>query len=254
MNSLTVEKTVYRPVTCERCGCAYGYHLSAKATGTIRQPHGLAGGFKRLIERDVHDQNLRDEAYGAVYRKLNATHRFVACPKCRWYQRKMSRTYGLRRLLWMHYGGIALLVSACASAFIAFMLLDSRYAVERQVASIGACVAALLALVGGGLLYLRYKRAGLYDLNANYPNHLAPFPGEPDGIICRPSNPYLQEGITDDLGGWYVARDGKRFGPYSWNQLYDLAFTGKLHGDDHVIAPDGPDWMEARSISELGLQ
>jgi hypothetical protein len=106
----------------------------------------MAGGLKRLIERDVHDQNLRDEAYGAVYRKLNATHRFVACPKCRWYQQKMSRAYGLQRLVWMHYGGVALLISASAATFIAFTMLNSTDVMEGQVASapIGSRRGALL--------------------------------------------------------------------------------------------------------------
>jgi hypothetical protein len=166
----------------------------------------------------------------------------------------MSRAYGLQRLVWMHYGGVALLISASAAAFIAFTMLNSTDVMEGQVASICAWAAALLALVGGAILYFRYKRVRRYDLNANYPDHRVPFPGEPDAIICRPSNPFLEEGIADESEGWYVARNGKRFGPFSWNQLYDLARAGELRGDDDIVAPDRADWVEARSISDLGLQ
>jgi hypothetical protein len=215
----------------------------------------MAGKLKRLIERDVHDQNLRDAAYGAAYRKL-AEHRSVACPKCRWYQRKMSRAYGMRRLVWMYYCGIGLLALAGAAVYVMFMFQDSK-AVDREQVKIWwdcAMAAPTLAVAGGTLLYVRKVCAGRYDLNTNYPNHIAPLTGEPDAIVCRPPNPYFNDGIDDDKSGWFAARDGKRSGPYSWNQLYDLAFAGKLRRQDYVIPPDAAAWVEAWTISELGIK
>jgi hypothetical protein len=249
MEKLTVQKTIIRFVTCERCGCAYEYYVLARNTISVERPKGITGNLADLIENDARNQDLRTYAYSAIHEKL-AIHRAVACPECRWYQPNMSRAYGLRRLMWAYYIGVTWLVVSGAMALGMIELTGPATDDAWEICAWGMPVVATL---GGVLLYLRHVCAARYNLNAEYPNHIAPLAGEPLAIR-RPLSPKIVEGTGGDAGVWYAARGGRQFGPYSWNELYDLAVTGKLLGDDYVVAPNAVDWVEARTISELGLQ
>src|SRR5579859_6975340 len=53
------------------------------------------------------------------------------------------------------------------------------------------------------------------------------------------------------MSQWYYARAGQTFGPFSDEQLRDLARTGKLLPDDLVSQPGAAQWHPAGSIRGL---
>src|SRR4051812_39155102 len=110
----TVAKRVFKAVTCERCGCKYGYHISA--TGSVWGSRSTLG-----IADDHLDKVDRERAFASVYRSLNSMTRLVACPKCGWYQEKMVIGARNRYKGWMSSAGIFSL--SISGVLLAFMLL-----------------------------------------------------------------------------------------------------------------------------------
>lgn len=55
--------------------------------------------------------------------------------------------------------------------------------------------------------------------------------------------------MTQD--GWYVARDGKRSGPVTFDRLKQLAAAGKVQGDDLVWSDGMEQWVRADAQPEL---
>ncbi len=53
----------------------------------------------------------------------------------------------------------------------------------------------------------------------------------------------------DDV--WYLTRDGKRFGPYPFAQLRELADSGQLAPDDLVWQQGGTNWLAASQVPGL---
>jgi len=52
--------------------------------------------------------------------------------------------------------------------------------------------------------------------------------------------------------GWYHAISGTTTGPFSWEELWDMAAAGELRGSDPVWHEDyGEDWIRAGSVPEL---
>jgi hypothetical protein len=52
-------------------------------------------------------------------------------------------------------------------------------------------------------------------------------------------------------GNWYFARDKQKLGPFSWNQLRQLAAFGLLQRADHVLEEGTPRWREAAVVEGL---
>jgi hypothetical protein len=50
---------------------------------------------------------------------------------------------------------------------------------------------------------------------------------------------------------WYFARQKQKLGPFSWDQLRQLAAVALLHGDDHVWQEGTPRWREAGTVEGL---
>lgn len=50
---------------------------------------------------------------------------------------------------------------------------------------------------------------------------------------------------------WYFARHKQRLGPFSWNQLRQLAAFGLLHQADHVWQEGTPKWHQASAVEGL---
>ena len=248
MPKLTVEKTIHRAVACERCGCEYGYRLSAKGTAEPRRPHGVAGALYDIaVDPEVE---LRESAYRDAYKRLGRTHRFVACPKCRWYQKKMTHAYGMQQLRWLRYVALACRVPAGAAGFMAMVFFIAH---DWGLGWLCALIAVVFAAAAIGALWLQNARAAKFDLNAGYPDHLAPYPNEPQAILNRPPNPYAGAGIDDETKGWYAASEGQQLGPYSWTEVYNLVAAHQLQPTDHLLPPNGTEWIEIRSFAELNI-
>ncbi len=52
-------------------------------------------------------------------------------------------------------------------------------------------------------------------------------------------------------GVWFYARDRQKYGPFSWEQLRDLAGAGELRPEDMVLKQGAPRWFAAREIDGL---
>ena len=52
-------------------------------------------------------------------------------------------------------------------------------------------------------------------------------------------------------GNWFVGRNGKQDGPYSWTQLRQFVEQGRVVATDLVWREGMPDWVAASSIKEL---
>lgn len=52
---------------------------------------------------------------------------------------------------------------------------------------------------------------------------------------------------------WYIARNNKQLGPFTWNRLQDLAAKGKLHPTDMLLQEGGQKWKSADSVPGLNL-
>jgi hypothetical protein len=50
---------------------------------------------------------------------------------------------------------------------------------------------------------------------------------------------------------WYIARDGRPVGPYTFEQLRDLAANGQLRPGDLVWQEGAPGWVQAFSVARL---
>jgi hypothetical protein len=50
---------------------------------------------------------------------------------------------------------------------------------------------------------------------------------------------------------WYFARHKQKLGPFSWNQLRQLAAFGLLQRSDHVLQEGTPKWREAGAVADL---
>jgi hypothetical protein len=50
---------------------------------------------------------------------------------------------------------------------------------------------------------------------------------------------------------WYFAQHKQRLGPFSWNQLRQLAAFGLLKRTDHVLEEGTPRWREASAVQGL---
>jgi serine/threonine protein kinase len=50
---------------------------------------------------------------------------------------------------------------------------------------------------------------------------------------------------------WYYARGGKQFGPFSWDQLAQLAQEQNIRPDDHVWGGGFKEWLMARAVPGL---
>src|SRR5262249_29877427 len=50
---------------------------------------------------------------------------------------------------------------------------------------------------------------------------------------------------------WYYARDGKQFGPFSHEQLGQLAASRQLQPEDHVWGQGFTEWLLARAVPGL---
>ena len=50
---------------------------------------------------------------------------------------------------------------------------------------------------------------------------------------------------------WYFARHKQKLGPFSWNQLRQLAAIGVLQRDEHVLEEGTPRWREAGTVEGL---
>lgn len=54
---------------------------------------------------------------------------------------------------------------------------------------------------------------------------------------------------SDDT--WYLLRDGNRFGPYSWEALWQMGAEGLILPDDLIWSPTLGNWTPAREIASL---
>lgn len=58
-------------------------------------------------------------------------------------------------------------------------------------------------------------------------------------------------GVAHMTGNWFVGRNGKQDGPYSWTQLRQFVEQGRVVATDLVWREGMPDWVAASSIKEL---
>jgi uncharacterized protein DUF4339 len=52
-------------------------------------------------------------------------------------------------------------------------------------------------------------------------------------------------------GTWYFSRHKQKVGPFSWNQLRQMADLGLLQRSDHVWEDGSPRWLEASAVAGL---
>lgn len=64
---------------------------------------------------------------------------------------------------------------------------------------------------------------------------------------AEPAAGTAREGRPDCL----YRRDGKEFGPFTWEQLTEMGRNGELKGDDLIWIPGASDWMRAQSVPGL---
>jgi hypothetical protein len=50
---------------------------------------------------------------------------------------------------------------------------------------------------------------------------------------------------------WYFARDGRRMGPFSFEQLKQMAVAGILNADDSLLRLGEQQWAPARNVTDL---
>jgi uncharacterized protein YkwD len=66
--------------------------------------------------------------------------------------------------------------------------------------------------------------------------------------------PLCQQSIdvpTTPASRWYLARDNKKLGPYTWQQLCTLAEDDQLHADDMLLQEGERQWVRADTLNGL---
>ena len=79
----------------------------------------------------------------------------------------------------------------------------------------------------------------------------------PRAILVETKSPNPGQDISNPqpiANTWYYARDGKKCGPLSTEQLRQLAVTDQLHPQDLVLKLGTRQWVEARNIPELKFE
>src|SRR5438270_770947 len=52
-------------------------------------------------------------------------------------------------------------------------------------------------------------------------------------------------------GNWYFAREKQKLGPFTWNQMRQLAAFGLLLRGDYVLEEGAPRWCQAGAVEGL---
>src|SRR3954451_17952922 len=63
--------------------------------------------------------------------------------------------------------------------------------------------------------------------------------------------PSSQPSSVSTAAGWYFARDGRKGGPVTFQQLQQFAAAGKLLPTDQILRPGGAAWETAASLPGL---
>lgn len=114
----TVSGSVWKPVTCENCGCEYAYQIKHQTSGSATNVLWLN---KERAIRDAENharQNL--QSY------LNNTMRNYHCPDCGFYQ--TSTIHDMKNVIWQRaifFGFIALVIAAFVTASSSHVMLFS---------------------------------------------------------------------------------------------------------------------------------
>jgi hypothetical protein len=143
----TVEGSVDKDVTCERCGHTYSYRM-------VR----IVSAFEKVLFFSSRgDEKALKKARASLARALEAEHDDVPCPACQWHQSShvafvCSRSYPqLRSLAGAFFIFAALVLGIIIFVFALGVLLIPGRGLP-QVRSILQCAILVLAVASPGLL------------------------------------------------------------------------------------------------------
>jgi hypothetical protein len=143
----TVEGSVVKDVTCERCGHPYSYTMSRIVSGTE----------KVLFSSSRGDEKALKKAQANLARALEVEHDDVPCPMCQWHQSShvafvRSQSYPQLKSL----AGAFFIFASLVLGIIVFVFALAVRVIPGQglpkVSSILQCVLFVLAIASPGLL------------------------------------------------------------------------------------------------------
>jgi hypothetical protein len=66
-----------------------------------------------------------------------------------------------------------------------------------------------------------------------------------------PSTSLSLKGVIEMSQQWYLSRNGSQYGPYSWNDLQNLAQQGNISRDDLIWSNSLGNWTQATNVPNL---
>jgi hypothetical protein len=145
--SATVEGSVVKDVTCERCGYSYSYTMSRLVNGIEKVLFSSSRGNEKALKK----------AQANLARALEAEHDDVPCPMCQWHQSShvayvRSQSYPKLKSL----AGAFFIFAGLALGIIIFVFALGVLVIPGKglpkVTSIFQCVLFVLAVASPGLL------------------------------------------------------------------------------------------------------
>jgi hypothetical protein len=148
----TVEGSVIKDVTCERCGHTYSYRMSRIVSGSENVLFSSSRGPEKALKK----------ARANLAKALETEHDDVPCPACKWHQPAhvayvRSQSYPQLKNLaeaFFIFAGLAVGVMLFFSAL--FILVDKNHELPKA-SSILICALVVLAIASPGLLLRGFR-------------------------------------------------------------------------------------------------
>jgi len=158
----TVEGSVVKDVTCERCGHVYSYPMSRIVTGSEKVLFSSARGHEKALKA----------ARANLTKVLEAEHDDVPCPACQWHQSPhvafvRSQLYPQLRSLagaFFIFAGLAVGLIVFFSALFVLVLPDHEL---PKATSILLSAVVVLAIASPGLLLRGFRSLLLLSYRPN---------------------------------------------------------------------------------------
>jgi DNA-directed RNA polymerase subunit M/transcription elongation factor TFIIS len=143
----TVEGSVVKDVTCEKCGHTYSYSMSRIVSGSEKVLFSSSRGHEKALKK----------ARANLAKALETEHDDVPCPACHWHQPAhvafvRSQSYPQLKQLAGAFFILAGLAIGVIVFFSALFLLVSRDHEVPKASSILTCALVVLAIASPGLL------------------------------------------------------------------------------------------------------
>ena len=188
-------------VHCEQCGTEYEYQCVRRAVGSSSTPYGIRAEKARSKARAESEEKLR--------RRLVAGVDPVPCPHCGWFQHAMAAEMNRRRHRWMLWvgGTVALLAGMTAGFSLIYDLSTNQWeSVSRWTR--GFVLDTLMVAAAGVTLAVMVRRVIRVDLNAAWPDKVAPPAGAPRAFAPGESRSPLEILQPTDVSadGWLTVQ------------------------------------------------